>query len=106
MRALEVILREDAISDLQELLGYIAAQGVPRSALGYIRRIRARCDAIGLAPLGGTPRDDLQQGLRTVGFERRIVIAYVIQEDQVHITNVFYGGRDLETIYRDRREED
>jgi toxin ParE1/3/4 len=50
--------------------------------------------------MGGIARDDLQPGLRTVPFEHSAVIAYVVEDDRVAITNVFYGGRDYEALYR------
>jgi toxin ParE1/3/4 len=50
--------------------------------------------------MGGVARDDLQPGLRTIPFEHSAVIAYVVGDDQVSVTNVFYGGRDYEALYR------
>ena len=29
------------------------------------------------------------------------MIAYKVEEDCVRVTNIFYGGRDYETLYRD-----
>ncbi len=69
-------------------------------ALGFTLRVRERCERIGDAPRGGRPRDDLAPGLRTVPFERSAVIAYVIENGRVQITNIFYGGRDYEALYR------
>jgi toxin ParE1/3/4 len=65
-----------------------------------------RCDRIGYAPLGGRPRDDLAQGLRTVPFEKSVVITYVIVSDSVEITNIFYGGRDYQMFYRGHQSTD
>ena len=62
-----------------------------------------RARRIGDAPLGGRPRDDLAAGLRTIPFERTAVIAYRVLE-RVEITNVFYGRRDYEALYRPRDE--
>jgi toxin ParE1/3/4 len=75
-------------------------------AEGFARRIKARCDRIGYAPLGGRPRDDLAQGLRTVPFEKSVVITYVIVSDSVEITNIFYGGRDYQMFYRGHQSTD
>lgn len=69
-------------------------------------RIIERCRRIGIAPFGGRPRDDLAAGLRTVPCERRAVIAYRVIDDIVEVTNVFYGGRDYEALYRGRPAED
>lgn len=51
--------------------------------------------------MGGTPRDDLELGLRTLPFERAAVIAYKVEQETVRIGNVFNGGRDFEALYSD-----
>ncbi len=33
-------------------------------------------------------------GLRIVGFERRVTVAFTVSEDRVTILRLFYGGRD------------
>jgi hypothetical protein len=44
-------------------------------------------------PLQGQRRDDLLTGLRTIGFERRITIAFVVTANAVLIEGIFYGGQ-------------
>jgi toxin ParE1/3/4 len=101
MRRLKVVLREEAITDLAAIYDYIARVGGSHgTAIGFVRRIKARCQRIGNVPMGGIARDDLRAGLRTVPFEHSAVIAYVVEDNQVSVTNVFYGGRDYEALYR------
>ena len=101
MRRLKVVLREEAIADLADIYNHISrVSGSAVTAIGFVRRIKARCQRIGNVPMGGIARDDLQPGLRTVPFEHSAVIAYVVEDDRVSITNVFYGGRDYEALYR------
>jgi|SRR5580698_950621 toxin ParE1/3/4 len=101
MRQLKVILREEAAADLADIYIHIArVSGSPATAIGFVRRIKARCQRVGMVPMGGVARDDLQPGLRTVPFEHSAVIAYVVEDEQVSITNVFYGGRDYEALDR------
>jgi toxin ParE1/3/4 len=64
-----------------------------------VERIRTRCEKIGNAPHGGRQRDDLAPGLRLVPFEHSAVIAYVVEDAQVRVTNIFYGGRDYEALF-------
>jgi toxin ParE1/3/4 len=109
MLRLKVVLREEAIADLTDIYNHIArASGSHVTAIGFVRRIKVRCLRIGTVPMGGIARDDLQLGLRTVAFEHSAVIAYVVEDDRVAITNVFYGGRDYEALYRgtERSEPD
>jgi toxin ParE1/3/4 len=49
-------------------------------------------------PHRGRTRDDLRPGLRTIGFRRRVVIAFAVFEDAVTVVGIFYGGRDYEAI--------
>jgi toxin ParE1/3/4 len=48
----------------------------------------------------------LAAGLRTVPFEKSAVIAYVVDGERVQITNIFYGGRDYEALYRGKAAGD
>lgn len=103
MRAVEVRYRPAAVEDLEQIYRFLRHLSRDAdTARNYVLRIRTRCQKIGEVPLGGTARDDLAPGLRTVPFERRAVIAYRISGDVVEITNIFYGGRDFEAIYRGR----
>ena len=43
----------------------------------------------------GTLRDDLGEGLRTIGFERRATVLFRVSEDAVEALHVPWGGRDL-----------
>ena len=100
MRRAEVIYRPEAAADLRQILAAIAElSGSDIVARRYVDRIIARCDKIGDAPQSGRSRDDLSPGLRIVPFERTAVIAYRVT-DIVEISNVFYRGRDYETLYR------
>jgi toxin ParE1/3/4 len=44
-------------------------------------------------------------GLRTIPFERSAVIAYLIEDNKIRITNVFYGGRDFEAFLREAENQ-
>jgi toxin ParE1/3/4 len=44
-------------------------------------------------------RNDVRPGLRTVGFERQISIAFHVDSERVTIDRILYGGRDLEHIF-------
>lgn len=43
-------------------------------------------------------RDDLFPGLRVVGFERRVTIAFHVGADTVTFLRILYGGRDIDTL--------
>lgn len=62
-----------------------------------IVRIIDFCLRLETFPRRGTQRDDVLPGLRTVGFERRITIAFTVTVTAaaVVIEGIFYGGQDL-----------
>lgn len=101
IQRLAVVLSESAISDLEAIGTYILENSLSEKvANGFVDRIKERCQSIGNAPRGGRSRNDIVSGLRTVPFEHSAVIAYVI-ENVIRIVNIFYGGRDYETLIRD-----
>jgi len=83
-----------------EIYRYIAeSSGSPETAIGYIRRIRAWWETVLNFPESGRQRDDLRLGVRILGFERRVVIAYkILASGDVEIGRVFYGGRNFEAL--------
>lgn len=101
-----LLLRPAAETDLTDLYRYIAEQsGSHDRAIGYIRRIRAAFEKLKAFPEIGRPRDDLRPGARILGFERRIVIVYlVLPSGDIEIGRVFYGGRDYEALIMDEND--
>jgi toxin ParE1/3/4 len=55
-------------------------------------------------PERGTKRDDILPGLRTIGFERRAMIAFRVLKTRVEIVTIAYGGRDFERELRDNKK--
>jgi toxin ParE1/3/4 len=106
VRRLEVRFRPDALRDLEDIYRHICRLSLnPVIANGFVGRIRDRCRRIGDAPHGGVARDDLAPGLRLAAFERTAVVAYVVDGPFVRVTNIFYGGRDYEALYRGGGDE-
>lgn len=46
-------------------------------------------------PLRGKPWNGVRSGLRVMGFERRVAIAFQVNPKVVTIFRVLYGGRNL-----------
>ncbi|WP_350223813.1 type II toxin-antitoxin system RelE/ParE family toxin [Rhizobium sp. CNPSo 4039] len=99
MERYAVEYRPEAMENLLEIAANVLdlSQNI-RTTEGYIGRIYARCEKIGNAPFGGVARDDLGPGIRMAVFEKSIVILYVIVENTVWITNIFFGSRDYATL--------
>lgn len=90
-----VVFGRLAIKRLDELYDYIAGASSPVIAISYLRRIRRVCLSLAEFPERGHRRDDILPGLRVMGFERRVTIAFRVSGQQVEIVTVAYGGRDF-----------
>ena len=93
--AYRIKLLPEAEDDLAAIYTHIRDNGSPDIARGYIQRIRAFLRGFDTFPERGSRRDDIRPGLRMVGFERRVTIAFVVEGDEVIFSNILYGGRQL-----------
>lgn len=87
-----------AIEDLIDLHRWVSGETDSATANGYIDRIEERIASLSQFPDRCTPRDDLIPGLRTLAFERRLVIAYMVDGGIVTVLRVVNAGRDLVPI--------
>jgi toxin ParE1/3/4 len=94
-----IVFTPEAQNDLLDLYEYIADRDGPGRALGYITRIEKTCMSLSSLPERGTARDDLRPGLRVIGFEHRVLIAFQVRSDSVAILRILYGGRSLELAF-------
>ncbi len=104
MKNYDVFLTPDAIQDLKFIYDYIAdASGLPEVAWRYIEKLRKKCTDLQTAPLRGHKRDDLRKNLRVVAIDKNAVAAFEVHEKKQSVTilNIFYGGRDYDTLMRD-----
>ncbi|WP_102957801.1 type II toxin-antitoxin system RelE/ParE family toxin [Mangrovicella endophytica] len=65
----------------------------PVMAKDYLARIEEFLARFETFPARGTARDDISPGLRIVGFERRVSIAFVVEQNEVVILRILYAGR-------------
>jgi len=94
-----IIFTPEAKNDLLELYDYIADHSGPDRALRYLGRIEKICMSLQTLPERGSRRDDLRPGLRVMGFERRVLIAFRVRTDSVAILRILYAGRSLERAF-------
>jgi toxin ParE1/3/4 len=99
----KVVFTPEALGDLVSLYEYIAADSGAARAISYIERIEDYCARLDLASERGTRRDDIRPGLRLVGFERRVTIAFHIDATTVTIDRILYGGREVESTLAPKR---
>lgn len=95
---LSVVFTPEAEKQLIELYRYVATAGSSEVAARYTDAIVAFCEELATFPQRGRARDDIRPGLRTIGFRRRVVVAFAVRSQAVLIVGVFYGGRDYEAV--------
>ncbi len=93
-----VIIAPEARYDLIALYDWLADAASPDTALRYITRIEQFLTRLDLGSERGTERSDIRPGLRVIGFERKLSIAFSIEQDRVVILRVFSGGRDWQSL--------
>ncbi|RXT24279.1 plasmid stabilization protein [Rhizobium leguminosarum] len=82
--------------DVDALLDYLVPRAGEAIAQAYIDRLRAFLEAFQNFPKRGTVRDEIRDGLRIVGFERSLSIAFTVEEETVYILRIMSGGQELE----------
>ena len=91
--AAEVIWRPEARNDLYQIYDWIADRADAATAFAYTSRIESFVERLSHFPNRGTPRFHLAAGLRTVTFERRIIIAYRVKGQQVIVARLIHTAR-------------
>jgi toxin ParE1/3/4 len=93
----KVQFRPAAAADLENIYDFIARDN-PLNAFAFIQRIRRRCEEIAEFPEAAPLHEDLKPGLRLLAFEKRVIIAYLVEDHVVSIGRILYGGRDLRAL--------
>ena len=91
-RLVEYSLRSE--DDAAWMLETVAAAAGLHAALSYLTRLRDFCDRLKYGAERGSRYDHIRPGLRIVGFERRVTVAFTVDDERVTILRLFYGGRD------------
>jgi toxin ParE1/3/4 len=91
-----VVFAPEALDDLRDLYDLIAEGSLPERALAYVEALRRQCLGLADLPERGTRRDAVRPGLRTLGYRRRVTIAFQVTGSTVTILRLLYAGRDLE----------
>ncbi|MFH8133458.1 type II toxin-antitoxin system RelE/ParE family toxin [Pantoea osteomyelitidis] len=96
MREYPVIFAPEAEEQLLALYHYIREAASAATAQTYTEGIIGYCESLGLFPERGNQRDDLLTGLRVTNWRKRTVIAFVLEDEQVKILGIWYGGQQYE----------
>lgn len=96
MKHYTVRLSPEAETDLVHIHGYVERRSASTvTADRYIERIDGFLSSFEVFPERGTVRDEIRPGLRIVGFERNVSMAFIVEEYDVVILRVLAGGREF-----------
>ncbi len=90
-----VRLTDNAEADLRNIYDWIREHASRSIARGYVHRVLGYLQSFEQFPERGTLRNEILPGLRIVGFERRVSVAFVVEEREVVILRLLYGGQPL-----------
>lgn len=93
MKERTVKISDHAEADLVSLYHFSARRSGDARAFAFIERIYTHLESYRFSAARGSLRDDVRPGLRVVGFEKRVSIAFVVENGEVIILHIFYGGQ-------------
>ncbi len=93
-----VRLARFAVEDMIALDSWLAEEAGQHVADAYLERVFARMMTLRDFPTRGTPRESLGSNVRSLTFERRLIILYEITAKTVLILRVVSGQRDLAAL--------
>lgn len=91
-----LIIHPDAAGELNDLYDYIAEHSGPDRAWGYVSAIKSFLVDLCAYPERGSLRSSAVDGLRIIGFRRRLSIAFVARDGDVLVLGFFYAGRSID----------
>lgn len=100
-----VVFHPRARRELDELYDYIADHGSANQTANFVARIRDYCLGFATFPERGGRRDDIEPGIRVVGFRRRVSIVFTVTDSEVWILGIYYGGRNFGPLQFDDDED-
>lgn len=101
-----VVFTPRAVHQLDSLYAYIADHSDEARADDFVGGIVEECISLSTFPERGTKRDDVRPNLRTMGYARRVTIAFSVDAaaSVVAIHGVFYGGQNFEQLLRNSND--
>lgn len=99
MRTRQVVLEPEAELDLIAIYESVADRASPSVALRFVQRLTAYVDGLKTASERGTLHNEVSPGLRVIGFERRVAVAFKVIDDEVRVFRILYAGQDWMTAF-------
>lgn len=90
----EVRFNQRATDDLIALRQWVKERTDDDFARGYLARIKQRCARLSQFPAQGALREALGVDVRTISFERRLIIVYRVEPGFVTVLAVFNAAQE------------
>ena len=90
----KVRYRPRARLDLKEIYDWVAERADPGTDEAYVQRLQDACDKLSEFPARGSPRDELEPGLRSIPLSGRATAFYRVEGRTVRIIRILRAGRD------------
>lgn len=98
MKRYHIRLTDEAELDLARIYGFVRRKSSSSVvARNYVARIKTFVDGFETYPERGSVHDDVRPGLRIVGFERRVSVAFVVEFAEVVVLRILYAGQQFES---------
>lgn len=98
--SLEVVFAPEADNDLKARYDFLSERAPAERAFAFVEGLRRHLLGFADFPERGTRRDAVRPGLRTVGYRRRVTVAFAVRDREVLVLRVFYAGRDVDAALR------
>ena len=102
MKVRRVVFSKVASEHLLEIAHWIGEAASYAVAIRYVERVEAYLYNFDIFAERGTRCDDIRQGLRIIGFERRLTIAFTVDAESVIILGIYCSGQDWASALGDR----
>lgn len=97
----KVAFSPEARDDLLAIYDWLADAASADAAFCYITRVQKFAMQLDVGAERGTERSDIRPDLRVIGFERRLSLAFKVEQDRVVILRILRGGRDWQALLRE-----
>ena len=92
----KVILRQEAINDLNDIWDYTFQKWSESQADKYYATIRVACNGIGENPTIGKEYDGISRNLLGIKSEKHIIFYQIISNKEIEIIRILHERMDLE----------
>lgn len=94
MKRFKIRLSEAAELDLDNIYRFVRRQSQSVvTARAYVARLQMFLATFETFPERGTLYNEIRPGLRRVGFEGRISVAFIVEDDEVVVLRLLYAGQ-------------